>query len=379
MIRDHNYTRPVGWLYVGFALTGTGTTLLGCILPSLSAIWHMDDARAGILFAAQFSGSALGSLLVGPNYFRSMITGYLLLIVSGITLAGFGHTFGGSLFLIFGLGLGLTMTATSMLISKRYADHRGAALALLNACWALGAVLCPVLASLWVRRRPPGNIFFGYAFVLLIVFAVIMRYDTSFSFHSSAPAGIKSGSLPLTLIFIIGFVAFLYVGVEVSVSGWMMSYVHRLTSSGNPLPPVAVSCFWIALLGGRAATPLLLRRMSEVHLLTASVAAALISVSFLILNRTTFGIMLGAICSGLTLGPIYPLCLARVLALAHDSLNTKWIFATSGFGGALLPWLTGKLSTYNGSLSAGLVVPLFALGTMFALQLFSQNSSEVPA
>jgi fucose permease len=119
--------------------------------------------------------------------------------------------------------------------------------------------------------------------------------------------------------------------------------------------------------------------MSEVHLLTASVAAALISVSFLILNRTTFGIMLGAICSGLTLGPIYPLCLARVLALAHDSLNTKWIFATSGFGGALLPWLTGKLSTYNGSLSAGLVVPLFALGTMFALQLFSQNSSEVPA
>jgi len=379
MIRDHNYARPSGWLYVGFALTGTGTTLLGCILPNLSAIWHMDDARSGILFAEQFSGSALGSLLVGPNYFVSMITGYLLLIIGGITLAGFGDTFGGLLFFIFGLGLGLTMTATSMFISKQYADHRGATLAVLNAYWALGAVLCPVLASLWVRRRPPGNIFFGYAFVLLIVFAVIMRYDTSFSSHSPVPPGIKAGPLPHTLIVMIGFVAFLYVGVEVSVSGWMMSYVHRLTSSGNPLPPVAVSCFWIALLGGRAATPLLLRRMSEVHLLTASVAAALISVSFLILNRTTFGIMLGAICSGLTLGPIYPLCLARVLALAHDSLNTKWIFATSGFGGALLPWLTGKLSTYNGSLSAGLVVPLLALATMFALQLFSQNSSELPA
>jgi FHS family glucose/mannose:H+ symporter-like MFS transporter len=379
MLRDRSQTRSVGWLYVGFALTGTGTTLLGCILPSLSAIWHMNDARAGIIFAAQFSGAALGSLLVGNNYFGSAMTGYLLLITSGFTLARFGDSFSGLFFLIFGLGLGLTMTATSMFISKRCADHRGAALSLLNACWALGAMLCPILASLWIRRWAPGKIFLGFSLMLVFVFSLIILQHSGLSSPSRVPPPVKPGPVPLTLIVAIGVVAFLYVGVEVSVSGWMMSYVHRLTNSGDPLPPISVSCFWIALLCGRAVTSLLLRRMSEVHLLTASVAAALISVSFLVLSRSTFGIVLGATCSGLTLGPVYPLCLARVLALAHDSVNTKWIFATSGFGGALLPWLTGKLSAYNGSLSVGLVVPLFALGTMFALQLYSQNSSQVPA
>jgi MFS transporter, FHS family, glucose/mannose:H+ symporter len=374
MLEEQSQTR---WIYAGFALTGTGTTLLGCILPSLSAVWHMNDAHAGVMFAAQFSGSALGSLLVRANSFSSMISGYILLIASGFTLARFGESFGGLFFLIFGLGLGLTMTATSMLISRRCADRRGVALSLLNACWALGAVLCPVLASLWVKRWAPGNIFFSYAFLLMLVLALIMRHHSAFPSHTSVGPGINPGPKPLTLIFVIGSVAFLYVGVEVSVSGWMMSYVHRMTISHNQLPPFAVSCFWIALLCGRAVTPLLLSRLSEMQVLTASVAAALISVLFLILNRTTFGIVLSATSAGLTLGPVYPMCLARVLALAHDSLNTKWIFATSGFGGALLPWLTGKVSTHNGSLSVGLVVPLFALGTMLALQLSSQSSSEI--
>jgi hypothetical protein len=54
---------PVLLLSIGFALNGTGTTLLDCILPALSASWRMNDARAGISFAAQFSGSAFGRIV----------------------------------------------------------------------------------------------------------------------------------------------------------------------------------------------------------------------------------------------------------------------------------------------------------------------------
>ena len=122
--------------------------------------------------------------------------------------------------------------------------------------------------------------------------------------------------------------------------------------------------------------PVLLRRISEMGLLTASVGAAFIGVSFLLLRRSSFGIMLSAASSGIALGPIYPLCLARVMALAHDSPNTKWVFATSRLGGALLPWLSGKISTYNGSLRVGLLVPLLALGAMLILQIISLNRDQ---
>jgi len=38
-----------GVLHAGFALTGVLTTLLGPVLPALSARWRLDDAQAGFL------------------------------------------------------------------------------------------------------------------------------------------------------------------------------------------------------------------------------------------------------------------------------------------------------------------------------------------
>jgi MFS transporter, FHS family, glucose/mannose:H+ symporter len=63
-VKQGSPIRSVVWLHIGFALTGIGTTLLGCILPALAPAWHLDDRRAGIFFAAQFLGSSSGAFLV---------------------------------------------------------------------------------------------------------------------------------------------------------------------------------------------------------------------------------------------------------------------------------------------------------------------------
>src|SRR5450631_2892177 len=151
--------QPVRWLHLGFALTGIGTTLLGCVLPTLSAMWHMNDSRAGVLFAAQFSGSALGALLVGSDFFASVVRGYILLIASAISIAFFAEFLQVLRFFSFGLGLGLTVTATSMLIGTMHISRRGAALSVLNAYWAIGAALCPAIASLWIKQWAPTYLF----------------------------------------------------------------------------------------------------------------------------------------------------------------------------------------------------------------------------
>jgi len=371
--------RMVFWLYVGFALTGAGTTLLGCILPNLITAWHMNDDRAGVLFAAQFAGSACGAILVGLNYFSSILRGYLLAITSAISLAFWANSSRWFLFFVFGLGLGLAMTATSMFVCRLFAERRGATLSLLNAAWTVGAVICPVVAALWTKRWAAEKLFLALAASLLIAFLLMMRPHAALFSDRRVEPGVKPGPVPMALICMIALVAFLYVGVEVSVSGWMMSYVHRLTATGNASAATAVSFFWAALVGGRALAPRLLRRISEEELLTLSVTVAFFGVCMLLLNHAPLGIVLGAAFSGLALGPIYPLCLSRVMALANDSPNTKWVFATSGFGGALLPWMTGKLSTHHGSLRVGLVIPLFSLGVMFVLLLLSaQWSSPQP-
>jgi fucose permease len=227
---------------------------------------------------------------------------------------------------------------------------------------------------------PAASLFFALAIAATVVLVSLRRIspDSANTGPNVAAAHSARGSA-LAVILSFALIAFLYVGVEASVSGWMMAYVRRLTLVQNSWPPLTVSCFWIALLCGRAIAPLVLRQLSEDDLLTLCVAGAFASVLLLTLNRTPLGVVLSAASSGLLLGPIYPLCLAKVLALSNDSPKTKWIFGTSGLGGALLPWLTGKLSADKGSLSLGLMAPLLALGIMLIQVVFVPKSMKFVA
>ncbi len=370
-------TQSVRWLHFGFALTGVGTTLLGCVLPTLSTNWHMNDSRSGVLFAAQFSGSALGALLVGSDFFASVVRGYMLLIASAVSIAFLAEFLQVLRFFCFGLGLGLTMTATSMLIGAMYIRSRGSALSILNAYWAIGAALCPAIASLWVRRWPPTYLFLTFAAVLAGMLAIILQNRPADSGADNGATQLKIGRRHLQLLFVFAALASLYVGVEVSISGWMMTYVHRLPISSKPWAPIATSCFWIALLSGRMLAPAILRRVSEAKLLNSCIAIGLASTVLLLLSHSPMAIVLSAASVGLMLGPIFPLCIAKALAFMNDSPKTKWIFSISGLGAAVLPWMIGKLSAHSGSLRIGLMVPVLALAAMIILNQLDRRPALV--
>ena len=73
-------------------LTGVVNTLLGPVLPALSARWHLSDAQAGYFFTAQFLGSIAGVILTGVLFPRrgfrlSLMFGYLLMAVGLNSLA----------------------------------------------------------------------------------------------------------------------------------------------------------------------------------------------------------------------------------------------------------------------------------------------------
>jgi len=366
-IEHGNYARSLVWLHLGFALTGVGTTLLGCILPALSIAWRLDDRSAGILFASQFAGSASGALLVGKDFFRSLVRGYLLLIPGAILLTFFSGFVEIPLFLIFGLGLGLTMTATSMLIGSAPLPNRGAALSVLNAMWGIGAAASPLIAAVWVKRWPAPNLFLVFAIAVMLTFFFVRKPATVLVGHVEDAAQSASEPRQLRLLSLFAAIGFLYVGTETSIGGWMMTYVGRLPVSSKMWAPIATSCFWIALLSGRTLVPVVVRCLSEAQLLTASLMAALLCSALLLLSRAPLAIVLSATLAGFMLAPIFPLALAKVLRLAEGSPTTKVVFAISGLGGAALPWITGELSARTGSLRIGLVVPVLALGTMIIL------------
>jgi fucose permease len=246
----------------------------------------MNDERAGILFAAQFSGAGLGALLVGTNFFGSVVRGYLLLIGSALSITLFPHFSQVLRFLVFGLGLGLTMTATSMLIATMYADRRGRALSFLNGSWTLGAAMSPEIASLWVRRWPPTYLFLALAVSVSIVFVFVTPSATAFPGPITMVEKVQAEYKDWHLIFVFAALGAMYVGVETSISGWVLTYVHRLPLVSQLWAPIATSSFWIALLCGRMIAPAVLLKVSEAQLLNTSTAIALMSTILLLLSHS---------------------------------------------------------------------------------------------
>jgi FHS family glucose/mannose:H+ symporter-like MFS transporter len=353
-------------LHLGFALTGVGTVLLGCILPRLSAQWHLRDKDAGLLLLVQFAASASGALLVRHNFWKTLALGYGLMGAGGMgifmlqqqSLAGFGA---------YGLGLGLAMTSTNMLTSRRYPQRRGAALALLNFSWSAGSVACPVLAAQFLRHAG-GGAAFGTVGVVALPFALLPFLADRMELDATAdPEPGPTGIREVTTIVYFALLAFLYVGVEASVGNWMTSYATRTAAWSFAGSTVAVAVFWAALLLGRALTPAVLTRISERRLSRVSVVVTLAGVALLLLAHNAQAILAGSALTGLALGPVFPLILALFLTEIGGSRNVGWVFAIAGLGGAVLSWLTGAISTSAGSLRIGLLVPGAAALLMLAM------------
>ncbi len=369
-------------LNTGFAMTGFATVLLGCMLPAFASLWHVDDSHLGRLLAAQFAGSAAGALLPGKDFRQSAIQGYIAvsIIAAVLGVAGYLHlaTFALQcvLFFFFGLGLGWAMTSTSLLVGTLFRSRRGSALSLLNASWTIGAAVCPFVATQWTHSYSPTSIFLLLCAIFIAVSVSIFLStwgNREEHFHAEHLA-IHSIIWPLAAL---ALLAFLYVGVESSVSGWMITYVRRDAFSLNRFwAPIAASSFWVAVLCGRLLAPVLLLGVSERRLFSGGIVFSLAALVLLIASHDPGFIALAAFLCGFALGPIFPLCISMCLELSNESPHTRFIFALSGFGGAVLPWLTGVASSDTHSLRRALAVPVFALCVMGILELIAQLTQK---
>jgi fucose permease len=361
-------------LHLGFAFTGVGTVLLGSILPQLSRAWHLRDSDAGLLLLVQFAASATGALAVRRNLFRSLRLGYALFALGGLGIFVLRQPTLRALvplIAVFGVGLGLAMTSTNLLVGQEPTDHRGSALALLNFAWSAGAVGCPVLA-VQVLQHASGGAAFGLLGLVVLPFALLplLAGSWAMTLPATQAATLPSGWQETATLAYFAALAFLYVGVEATLSNWMSSYAMR---TGHwPLGrlgggSLAVSVFWAAFLAGRATTPAMLARMRERMLYCVATLAALGSIALLLSAHSAQGILAGSAIAGFSLGPLFPLTLSLFLAAIGGSRNRGWVFAIAGLGGAVLSWLTGALSSHTGSLRIGLLVPMAAMMLMLAM------------
>jgi MFS transporter, FHS family, glucose/mannose:H+ symporter len=365
-------------LHSGFVLTGVVNTMLGPLLPVLSTRWRLTDTQAGLLFTSQFAGSMLG---VAASSFITPRSGSRLSLVAGLGMMALGTgalelgtwRLGSILAFVFGIGLGLTIPTTNLLVSELNPSRRAAALNLVNFSWGMGAVGCPLVVAGLERVNRGALLLQGTAGLLVLLAAILTRVSIGGSDQPTTQAA--SSSRPgksiwrSRLVPILGGIFFLYVGSETAVGGWTASYARRLTLYTGTSWAMMPSFFWAALLVGRAVAPLLLRQVSELRLARLGLGLGALGIIALHSATSTRALAVSVSLAGLGFSTVYPIAIAM---LSHQfgemaSRIAGFMFALSGLGGATLPWLVGYTSTWLGSLKFGLLVPLGGCLAMLVL------------
>ena len=352
-----------------FVLSGVVTVILGPLVPELHARWGLPHSEAATLFLAQFVASTTGTFVSSRNLRRSLVLGYALVAAGLVALALAGPATAAPAMALVGLGLGLSVPSTNLVVARSRPEARGAALSWINLLWGLGALGSPLLFAAARGREPARTVPLLLAVVAGLASLGLARALPRLA-ESRGEAVPASGRRVGPMVFAF-FMAelFLYVGVETSVGGWVVALAAQVAPAGGLVALFIGSGFWGAFLSGRALAPLFLRRVTETALARVSLAMAAVGVVLLLLARSTPALAVGAALAGFGLAPLFPLI---VSALAATTGADRWrgsgtVFASAPLGAAVLPWLTGRLAATTGALQSAFVVPVVATALLAVL------------
>ena len=355
---------PRAALYLAFAITGAVTNLLGPMLPELERQWRMDHRQSGELFTLQFAFSTLTSIIASRNLRFAAPLGMVLIGCGVFLLSHSDLQLAKAAVILFGAGLGFSITSINLLVAFESAPERTSfEVALLNFIWVAGAIGF-ALAYSYIPGMPWKGLLAGLA-SLAILSGVTLAATLRMLPRTSTPSQVAPGFNPLSLLFALFF--FLYVGVEVGLSGWLPLHVSRVTQSS--MGATAVAIFWGAMLTGRLLTTVFVRYFPRRMYLFLSLGTALLATLMLAYSHSAATLLFAAGIAGAGMSALFPLNLAW-FAFSLPGHRSGWVLACGGLGAALLPALMGAVSTHNDSIRVGLVVPMVAVTLLMVIASF---------
>ena len=373
-------------LHIDFLVTGIVMTFLGPMLPILAERWSISDTKSGALIFVEFFSSMFGMLLSGVlvqrlGYRITLIIG-LLLMASGMALLASGpYAVGVVSVAILGFGYGVTTPAGNLRTSELDPARSASALNVINAVWGIGAMSSPFLLAMAQRANHPEWFLYGTATALLGLLCVflLVRFVPDARTQIVRSAGTEGGMWTSRILPLICVLFFVYVGTETSFGAWTATYAHRLSPLDSNVWAVVPSFYWGALLVGRALAPLILRFKRATLVAMRGLIVAFIGGTALVSAHGIGTVVLGSIFAGLGLACIFPISVSLLSHWFGDSARRASgpVFSSGNLGGAVMPWVVGKVSDCARSLRVAFFVPLLGVTAMLVFYIVSDTLREV--
>lgn len=359
------------FLHAGFVLIGVSMTMLGPVLPYFTRHWTLSDGQAGLFFSTQYFGSFLGTVLTSlllPRFgFSKVISLGYLCFALGFAFLGMGPWYFCTAFVaVYGLGYGLGNPSINLRATQLPSSNVAAAVSLLNFSWGIGAVSSTFLVAFFLERLSLRVLALAltacYVALCLVHFFRKDEADGKTEVRPNRSFEVWRARLQPSPWISLALLFFLYVGIEISVGGWVALDEKRLAGITTAKLAPAPAFFYGFLLLGRFLVPFGLKLFSPRRICLAGLLVIAAGVSVIALTPSPLLLYIGAALAGFGCAPQYPIYVTWLAAIFKE--DSTWLaalfFGAAGLGSSIIPWLVGVIASQTHSLRFGFFLPLAA-------------------
>ncbi|KOS19538.1 Bypass of stop codon protein 6 [Escovopsis weberi] len=261
-------------------------------------------------------------------------------------------------------------------------DRANELLGLMHGAYGLGATVGPLVATAMVTKF--GFPWYTYFYVMIGANAVGVVFGTT-SFWTATGAAyrerrakenagkeaiplstvLKGVTVWLLAIFLLG-----YVGTEVSLGGWIPTFMIEVRHVSGFLAGLTSTLFWLGLTMGRVVLGFVTGRVGERLAIIVYLVLCIVS-QCLYWLVPSFVVSMGAVTSlGFFMGPLFPatIVVATKLLPAEHHISAIGFAAAIGSGGAaILPFIVGAIAQNHG---VEVLQPIVVMALVFILSIW---------
>jgi len=371
--------KTLALLHPLFALTGVLHAAGGSLVPSLATRFHLSDSDAGLLFLLYYGGTSIGALLCRWNYARTIMLGFAGIVGCCLAIFAAPRPWLPLSFLSLGISVGVPMSAISLFVGRAFPDRTASLLTFLNFSWSLGALAAPLIAARILLHHTYRAAYLLFA-AMAIVAAIVCLLFLEEPLETERPVSETGSRSAWSFVLLFAVAAFLEVGVENTAAAWLPTFSLRTAEKGIAMAAATSALYWLGFLASRGACSLLLMRIVPAKVFRAAVLGGIVASSILAALSSVTGRGAAMFLLGASLAPNYPLVISGALSRVRRTSDSRWVLATAGSGGSVLPWLAGAISAQTGSLRVGmLVIPAALMLMLLVIPAFreSRTSNDV--
>ncbi|KAI0642731.1 MFS general substrate transporter [Trametes meyenii] len=351
-------------------VAGWNDGTLGPLLPRLQEVYNIGYAVVSLIFVVSCVGAIGGmcSFLYLTDRFAygtvSLASSLLMMVAYALEAAAVPFPVFVVAYFFIGCGGAFLNSGSNVFLASVSLGKASTRFGMLHASYGLGAMASPLISTQFARL--PHWSFVYLVHIGLLVITTIMQI-LAFRFKSLEYCAQEIGQPPpdkqpgtmwtryrrafgLRVIHLMALFAFIYVGVEVSIGSWIVTYIINLRHGGPNSGYISSGLYGGLMLGRVALMPISKlvgeRRVPFLYLL---LVIGLQLVVWLVPSLIADAICVSFV--GFFLGPLFPIMSnhsGRIIPPDLISGALGWISSWGAAGAAVFPFITGAIASKTG-------------------------------